>query len=276
MKKFPFTRPYLELYNRCSSIHRKLAEEMESGNHSGIIAKYIIRLKDILFPIADSSEFKVAADIVQEKAVVFDRLRSVLRLDCEDGVVAKAGASVTDAAVLTAMESDFEMYTNELKEELKTSSKVFSNSAIEIILAHIEDHGKYLWGHKTSMVTTDGQSVERCVYRTNNVLECFFRPVKRNIRRRIGSGDIGYSLEHTKASICYVGNLMSQKYLDIIYSGSLDNLQNRFALYDIAHGGAEELTCDQNQTSRGSLSSSDKKVVRNKNYLKKLADHVIN
>ena len=101
--------------------------------------------------------------------------------------------------------------SNDLKKEQKSPTHVFSKKAIDTILEHIAAHGDYLWGHNISMLTPDGELVTRYIYRTNNILERFFRPVKRNIRRRIGCGDVGYSLEHTKASICYIVNLLSQK-----------------------------------------------------------------
>jgi len=270
MKKFPFTRPYLELYDRCCSICKKLDAEIVSGRHSGQTKKHIVRLQEILQPIADSGVFKCAADIVREKAAVFDELRSVLRLDSEDGCISKAGEAELDESVLINMENNLCEFADDLKDRLKKSEKRFAASAIEIILEHLEAHWDYLWGHKITMFTSGGEPVSRYMYRTNNVLECFFRPVKRNIRRRAGSGDVGYALEHTKASICYIGNLMSQEYLDIVYDSSLDNLQSKFALYDIAHENEQEYIVNHCITSRDSLSSSDKRVVRNTNYTKKV------
>ena len=272
MKKFPFTRPYLELYDRCCSINAKLNDEIAADKHVGNTKKYIIRLQKLLLTITDSADFKLAADIVREKAVIFDRLRSVLRLDSEDGCISKAEDAEFEPSVLSCMEKDLEALTKVLKEEQKNPVNNNVKKAIDIILTHIEEHGKYLWGHKISTFTSEGENIVRYVHRTNNVLECYFRPVKRNIRRRGGSGDIGYALEHTKASIFYVGNLMSQNYLDIVYGGSLDNLHNRFALYDIMHSANREHEEDDSPstTRRGSLSSSDKRIVRSKNYLEKV------
>ena len=270
LKKFPFTRPYLELYDRCCGISAMLTKEAELGRHSGQTGKYIIRLQNILLPIAESKVFKCAADILREKAIVFDRLRAVLRLDSEDGCISKVCEAELNAAVLTSMERGFNEFIEELNNELKFSSKVFTNKAIKIILDHIEVHGDYLWGHKITTPTFCGEPITRFIFRTNNILECFFRPVKRNIRRRTGCGDVGYSLEHTKASVCYIGNLLSQKYLDIVYDGSLDNMESKFALYDASRGTAHEAFSGVIKVSRSSLSSADKKVVRDSRYAKKV------
>ena len=270
MKKFPFTRPYLELYDRCCYVYIKLADEVKSGRHSNKIEKYLLRFQNILHPIISSSDIKIYADIVREKAKVFDRLRSILRLDSDDGCIAKAGEVALDAAILVSMENIFNEFINEIKEEHKTSTNAFVKKAIETILEHVDEHGEYLWGHIVSMLTLDGKVINNYIFRTNNVLECFFRPVKRNIRRREGRENIGYSLEHTKASICYIGNLSSQKYLDIVYDGSLDNLQYKFALYDIANKSKQKDTKNLDVASRGSLSSADKRIIRRPYYTKKI------
>ena len=119
------------------------------------------------------------------------------------------------------------------------------------------------------MITSEGETIVRYIHRTNNILECFFRPIKRNIRRREGCGNVGYSLEHTKASICYIGNLSSQEYLDIVYDGSLFNLPIKFALYDINHSvKPEEIKAPS--IRRGSLPEPDKRIVRNQDYINKI------
>ena len=270
LKKFPFSRPYLELYDRCCSICAMLSRELAPGSHAGVTMKYISRLSAILSPIVDSAAFALAAVIVREKALVFDRLRSVLRLDSEDGCISKAGEIEGDGVDLLCMERDLNGLVKELKEGLDSPSNGCIRVASEIILAHIEEHGEYLWGHKTIMTTAAGETVVRYIYRTNNILECFFRPVKRNIRRRGGCGDVGYSLEHTKASICYVGNLKSQRYIDVVYDGSLDNLPERFALYDTMNSAKAEVM-NAPIASRGSLPASDKRIVRNQGYIDKVA-----
>jgi hypothetical protein len=268
-KKFPFSRPYLELYDRCCSVHAKLAKELADGRHAGETRKYLMRLATILLPIVDSKAFKTAAEIIRDKAAVFDRLRSVLRLDSEDGRISKADEVEIDVAILKYMERNYYELIEDLKEELKQPVNKSVMKACEIILAHIDEHGDKLWGHKIEMTTPEGETIVKYIHRTNNILECFFRPVKRNIRRREGCGDVGYSLENTKASICYIENLKSQEYIDIVCGGSLDNLPIKFALYDINHN----VKCYEVETSavkRGSMPKPDRRIVRNKDYISKV------
>ena len=69
-KKFPFSRPYLELYDRCCSIYTRLTKELADEKYIGKTRKYMLRLVEILRPIADSDAFKRSADIIREKAAV--------------------------------------------------------------------------------------------------------------------------------------------------------------------------------------------------------------
>ena len=246
-----------------------LTKELATGKHEGITEKYITRLQTILLSIADSDDFRLTADIIREKAAVFDRLRDILRLDSEDGCISKTNEVEIDDAVLACMENNFNEYVKELEEELKHPSSENVKKAVEIILKHVKEHGEFLWGHKSTVITSKGEKAIQYIARTNNILECFFRPPKRNIRRRGGCGDIGYSLEHTKESVFYVDNLSSQEYLDCVYDGSIDNLPIKFALYDINHRKKCEVT-EFPTINRGSLPPADKKIVRNKKYSKKI------
>jgi hypothetical protein len=110
MKKFPFTRPYLELYDRCCIVCTKLSVEIKSGRHSDKTKKYFIRLQNILLPITDSEVFKCTAGIIRDKAEIFDRLRAILRLDSEDGCISKTGEAEPDSAVLANMEMIFQTH----------------------------------------------------------------------------------------------------------------------------------------------------------------------
>jgi hypothetical protein len=141
--------------------------------------------------------------------------------------------------------------------------------ATDIILSHMEKHGKYLWGHKIIMTKPNGDVVIRFAYRTNNCIETYFRGIKHNFRRRNGCADAGYSMDHVSAAICYVGNLKNKEYLDIVYGGSLDNLPKTFAHY-YSQNPLSAVTGTVNKPIKGSLPAADKKLVRSKEFAQKV------
>jgi hypothetical protein len=267
-KKFPFTRPYLELYARCRSIRALIDEELDADRHTGETRKYLERLHSILGAVTCSSSFRSIVEAIQEKADIFDKFRETLRLDSEGGYISKMGEVEPDAMTLAEMEeklgaliADFQLEHTTMGENAK--------KAVDIIIAHMEEHGKFLWGHRVTMHKPNGDSIVRFAYRTNNVIECFFRPIKKNIRRRNGCGDTGHHLEHVSSAICYVNNLMNKEYLDIVYNGSLDNLPEKFALYD-SQKRIPNTIDTANTPIRGSLPAADKTIIRDKKFLQKV------
>jgi hypothetical protein len=268
-KKFPFTRPYLELYSRCRSIRALIAEELDAGRHAGETGKYLGRLHSILGPVTCSASFKSVVEAIQEKADIFDQFRETLRLDKEGGYISKAGEVEPDAMTLMEMEEKL----NALIDKFRLKQTIMGENAkkaIGIILAHMKEHGEFLWGHRITMSKPNGDSIVRFAYRTNNVIECFFRPIKKNIRRRNGCEDAGHSLEHVSSAICYVRNLMNKEYLDIVYNGSLDNLPETFSLHD-SQNRMPNYTDTANTPIRGRLPAPDRTIIRNKKFVQKVA-----
>jgi hypothetical protein len=267
-KKFPFTRPYYELYNRCLSMERLLAKVITANTNLGRTYDLIALLYSIVSSVSNSESFKLSAEALMEKAYIFDKLRQTLRVDTEGGSISKAGEVEPDARSLDEMEKNLNVLIDNFQQNRDSMSEN-SRKAVDIILKHIEDHGKFLWGHKVVMKKSNGDTIVRYVYRCNNAIECKWRPIKRNIRRRYGCADAGYALEHVSSSICYVRNLLDQKYLDIVYGGSLKNIEKAFALYDKEHRHTS-VTAPAKIRLTGSLSASDKRIIRNPKFIEKV------
>jgi hypothetical protein len=267
-KKFPFTRPYQELYSRCLAVFAVLDKELTHGNLTGKTRNFLIKLHCILWPVTSSESFRTVSKNLQEKADIFDQFREAMRLDSEGGYISKAGETDTDATALAEMEDDI----GKLIAEFQGTLAIMGDNAkiaADIILSHMEEHGKYLWGHKITMTKPNGDVVSRFAYRTNNVIETYFRTIKRNVRRRNGCADAGYPMDHVSAAICYVGNLKNKEYLDKVYGGSLDNLPRTFARYD-SQNPLSAVTDAGNKPIKGSLPAADKKLVRSTAFVQKV------
>jgi hypothetical protein len=267
-KKFPFTRPYLELYRRCKKTFALLDSELNANKHIGKPRLFLKKFHSILNPIIKSEEFKSIAKSIEEKAGIFDRFRDTMRLASEGGYISKAGEIEPNPLTLVEMEDDLNTLITEFQQK-RSIMNGNEQKAVDIILTHMKEHGEFLWGHRIEMVNINNDSVVRYAYRTNNCLECFFRPIKKNIRRRSGCQDAGYSMEHVSSAICYVRNLLSQEYLDIVYDGSLSNLPKKFALFDSQNRLPNK--SDVTYTPiKGSLPAADKRIIRSKKFTEKL------
>jgi hypothetical protein len=273
-KLFPFTRPYLELYERCCCVYDLIEVELNTKNHVVQTEKYLGRLHSSLKPIVTSECHKSAVKDFKEKVHIFDRFREVLRLDVEGGYISKAGETAPDYETMKEMETALDNLIMEFEQTREAMSES-EREAVDIILEHMKDHKKYLWGHKIVTKDKDGKKIVMFAYRTNNLIETFWRVIKHDIRRRSGCADTGYSLERVPASVCYTNNLRDEKYLEIVYGGSLSNMAKIFALYD-SQNQAPKATNHQKRLYRGSLSRADKATVRNKDFVRQVTGTTVN
>jgi hypothetical protein len=63
--------------------------------------------------------------------------------------------------------------------------------------------------------------------------------------------------------------LLDQKYLDIVYGGSLKNIEIAFAVYDKEHRHTS-VTAPAKIRLTESLSASDKRIIRNPKFIEKV------
>ncbi len=142
--------------------------------------------------------------------------------------------------------------------------------AIDVILTHINNHGKNLWGQAIRLPEDAGGGV-RLVARTNALAENFFKRLKHDERRRRGRKNLGQELEHLPAEAALVHNLEYDDYVQIV-CGSLDRLPATFAELDQlerqrrlngepSEDGEDDLRTLL-QLASASLSTADRRVVR--------------
>ncbi|MFH1097876.1 MAG: transposase, partial [Candidatus Desantisbacteria bacterium] len=81
---FPFDRPHLEFYRRLKTIHRLLKEIMDiQAGEKG--KRPFIAVHQLLEDVVGDKELKKAADSMEDKVKVFDKLREALRIAPPDG-----------------------------------------------------------------------------------------------------------------------------------------------------------------------------------------------
>jgi hypothetical protein len=270
-KLFPFTRPYLVLYNRCCEIYNIIIKELNDQKHIGTTEYFLKQLKSILEPVASSKKAKMIVKSLNEKAIIFDEFREVLRLDTKGGYISRAGETAPDEKSLSEMKSALDDLVDKFKLNRDTMNKN-QKKAVDIILKHIEKHGQFLWGHRIVVQDENGKEIVLYAYRTNNIIEVMWRNVKKGLRRRIGCGKIGHIMEHLPASLFYTANLMNKEYINVVLGGSLDNLPKLFAQND-AENKVPIVADSKKKLARGSLPRSQKAIIRSENFIQKVAEN---
>lgn len=141
--------------------------------------------------------------------------------------------------------------------------------AIDIILRHLDDHGRNLWGHVIRLPATTAETGSvRVVDRTNNSQEGLFHSIKHNERRRSGRRTLTKDLEDLPAAAALAVNLRYPDYVELM-CGHLGNLPAAFAELDrdranqpAATAPSQESVAQLDDTVSASMLPVDRKLIR--------------
>lgn len=234
---FPFDRPYLHFYERGFQMRRAIDAYHRHPPVTRKVARALRRLGRILDPLQRDEKFTRAATTLNMRSELFEKLREALRLTPkqEDRQEARADARPVQQAV--AELQDIRKAVIKLSRWLKDNRPERGpaedrRKAIDIILRHLRDHGRSLWGHKIRLSgTATGPERFRLVDRTNNVEESWFHEMKHDERRRSGRKLLAHDMEQLPPEAALARNLRCQDYVALV-CGSLDNLPKAFADLD--------------------------------------------
>ncbi len=260
---FPFDRPYLAFYDRCSAAFEAAEAFALDPPDSGEVEKCLERLLRILSALHRETSFKITARDLRRRAVLFDKLRDRLRM----AVKPPENESEKD---LHSIRSGFDDWIETLKKDRSRRGTAKDlREAMDIVFRHVEKHGGNLWDHAIPLPGHAGGG-KRMAPRTNEKLENFFGMIKHGERRRSGHKNLTHVLETMKAEVALAHNPSRPDYVEIV-CGSLENLPKAFRQLD----EEDNLSIDRNirknepaeieeilQLSSASLSADDRRVVR--------------
>ncbi len=206
---FPFDRPYLDFYNRCSIGLRAIEAFLRIAPDDSKVVAVMKRLHRILGAVSAQVPGLQIVRRIRRRAALFDELRDQLRLASN----LPKHESEDD---LNIMRKDFDQWIGELKKRRpKRGPSEDIRNAIDTILKHVDTHGDNLWGHAIVLPEYAGGGI-RLVARTNELLENYFKEIKHLERRRSGRKNLTQDLEHLPASAALAHNLKDDKYVSIV------------------------------------------------------------
>jgi hypothetical protein len=265
---FPFDQPYLDLYERCRTARRAADAFLRRPVIAGPGRRYLRRLARILDSVIAESSFSQVANTVSCRAKLFDELRGALRLSPKSsagrGPDQNAIPPTQASAELRDIRKSLNAFTRALrKRRPERGPAQDSREAIDIILDHLDRHGKSLWGHVIHLRRAGGGI--RVVARTNNQLEGFFHQMKHGERRRSGRKVLSRDFEVLPAGAALAINLTHPDYVRLL-CGSLDKLPEAFAMPNQARRTRDRATsspaCPEPETSCASFPRADRRMVR--------------
>ncbi len=239
---FPFDCPYLDFYQRLTTLYS------ESEKLQGIYLrdcakdnKPFLKICRLLHDTINDHTLREATLQMQEKVSIFDTLRSAMRI-AEVGNKQGLNDDGDDADIRTIEEG-----VKAFRDGLVNDERFSGNKDYQKVIRQIDKYWEKLFADPITVATSQG-TITIQPGRTNNLLERFFRDIKRGYRKKSGTNAMSKTLKAMLADTPLVKNLENQKYLDIILEGKT-TLEERFAEID-AKTVREELRKSQENSER--------------------------
>ena len=196
---------------------------------------------------------------LDEKAEVFDTLRKALRIALPEG-----NNGLNDDGNDTDMKT-IEERVKGFREQIASDSNLSKKDEYKKMIQQIDTYWEKLFADPIAVHTPQGEVLIQ-PQRTNNILERFFRDLKKRLRKRTGTISLNKTLKTILSDTPLVKNLDNEEYLKIILDGC-DTLEERFAKID-SNMVVEELKKTKKEPGR--LPLELKKVIREPAFPQKL------
>jgi hypothetical protein len=216
---FPFDRPHLDFYLRLQEAFPKLkALKQKMGADVALLP--LMQIRKTLADRALSSTVSRMLDAVR----VFEQLRGVMRIAQPDSREGLNDEGEADMATIKARLTQFRH-----SEEIKNLASM--TISYRKMIRQIDKYWDKLFADPIQVSTKTGSAFIQ-PQRTNNILEQFFRYLKRNGRKRSGNHSLSKTLKTMLAQTPLVKNMENPQYMEILLNGKAD-LAERFAEIDI-------------------------------------------
>ena len=223
---FPFDRPHLAFAKRIHHLHsevEKLKTIRLRGERKDNKPYFKVYL-DLEKIIKDRTLWKTVSEI-EEKITVFDKLRTAMRI-----AATSSRHGLNDEGQKGNIRT-IEKRVKTFRAWLTRHKNFPQNPAAEKMIAQIDKYWEKLFADPITVETPAGPILIQ-PQRTNNILEQFFRSLKRASRRRTGNASSSRMLRTILAETPLVRNLENPSYMRILLSGKA-SLEEVFAEVDI-------------------------------------------
>ena len=232
---FPFDRPLLEFSERILQMKERLPEIKDSAGQPRLDGKFMKKFEDIIFDVAIDEDFLKSIEELRWRGRVFDRLRRAMRFALPGGTkgLNENGANVDMRLV--------EKSVSKFKKRIKKDKKMSSDRLIRNMLKQIDKYAKKLFAAPVTVDTPDGKIVV-FPQRTNNILEQFFRGMRRAHRRKTGNNCMRREFRSMLADTPLIRNLENPAYMKMLLDGK-ENLEELFA--DLGQSAVKDMVESQ-------------------------------
>lgn len=236
---FPFDRTQLNFAQRLLGAADHLPALLETFSTEDKKSKRLLaKLTRKVTQIEKDPELNRAVKELHWRSQLFDRLRCAMRIAPHGG-----GNGLNDdgtAAAISSIQKGVEQFRSQIAEDPKLSE---DQLCIKMV-AQIDKYGDKLFADPIVVDTPNG-SVTIYPQRTNNIIEQFFRDLKRGHRRRTGNNRMSRFLKTMLADTPLVKNLDNPEYMEMLL-GDRDSLEELFSEVDRLQTKEDEKSVNKN------------------------------
>jgi len=223
---FPFDHPHLALAKRIRQVNSDIEQIKDirlrgDWRDNTPYFKLHVDLKKI---IKDRTLWK-AVEAIEEKLIVFEKLREAMRIAPKSG-----GNGLNDEGKKGNIRT-IEKRVKTFRAWMTGRKDYPQNPAAQKMITQIDTYWEKLFADPITVQTPSGPILIQ-PQRTNNILEQFFRSLKRANRRRTGNASSRRMLQTILAETPLVRNLQNPDYMKLLLNGKA-SLEAVFAETDI-------------------------------------------
>ena len=218
---FPFDRPHQVFYQRLMHTHKKLSQIKQMLENKDIQNKLVEKLLSDLNQLTADNQLKTSNKEIIEKAEIFDKLRRALHIaptDKNNGLNDNG-----DDEDIKSIKNKVNMFCEEI-----STQKYSQNTDYQKLIKQIEKYKVKLFADPITVINSNSEEIAIQPQRTNNLLEQFFRGLKRDYTKRSGNSKLSKALQSMIADTPLIKNLDNQNYRTILLNG-YNTLEERFA-----------------------------------------------
>lgn len=218
---FPFDRPHMEFYRRLQLLWEQLDSLQQKCITNKPVSKCIARIINDLSPVVNDLICQATFRRLTKKQTVFDNLRQALFI-----ALPETNKGLNDAGEDESMTTIKNKVTH-FKVNLVRNREYHKCAGYQKLIKQIDKYWEKLFCDPIKVSSAEGNSIIQ-PQRTNNILEQFFRGVRRSYRRATGNNSMRKKLESMAADTPLVRNLENTEYMSLVLTGR-DSLEEAFA-----------------------------------------------
>jgi len=229
---FPFDLPLLNFTERILYLDIRLPEILEQHpNEDWNQKKPLVKLARVVSDVAKDSMLQSAVKELHWRSKIFNSLRKAMRIAPIGGSNGLNDDGASEA--MSTIQQGVESFRLQLDENPELAADPLSHKMAE----QIDKYGDKLFADPIEVDTPTGK-VTIFPQRTNNILEQFFRDLKRGQRRKTGNNSMSRMLRSMLADTPLVKNLENPEYMEILLDGN-ESLEKLFSELGKSHSTAD-------------------------------------